>query len=102
MNTAVNWRVGLGDKVRDTITGMEGIVVARTDWLFGCKRICIQPITLHEDKPIDALTFDERQLTVLEAGAILGYEPILPATDGEPHVRPAPAGMDRPTPSRGR
>ena len=34
--------IKLGQKVRDTITGNEGTVVARTEWLHGCVRVTVQ------------------------------------------------------------
>jgi len=55
-----------GDLVKDKITGFEGIVVARTEWLYQCVRISVQPQSLHDGKPIDCQTFDEEQLEVLE------------------------------------
>ncbi len=57
--------VKLGDKARDTITGFQGIVVAITEWLNGCIRITIQPQELREGKPIDAVTFDVEQVSVV-------------------------------------
>lgn len=67
MNETTNTTVRLGDKVRDQITGYEGIAVARTDWLHGCARITVQPDALDDTGKIrDAVTFDELQLTVIE------------------------------------
>jgi len=37
-------KIKLGDKVKDTITGIQGIAIGRTTWLTGCDRITIQPI----------------------------------------------------------
>lgn len=31
-------QVNLGDRVKDQVTGFEGIAIARTEWLFGCPR----------------------------------------------------------------
>lgn len=33
----------MGKLVRDKISGLEGIVVARTEWLYGCIRLNVQP-----------------------------------------------------------
>ncbi len=33
----------LGDEVADTVTGIKGIVNARSEWLNGCHRYSIQP-----------------------------------------------------------
>lgn len=62
-------QIALGDQVKDTITGFDGIVVAITNWLNGCRRITIQPKALHEGKPIESQTFDENQLSVVKADA---------------------------------
>lgn len=57
-------KIELGDKVRDQVTGYEGIAVARTEWLHGCARITVQPANLDKDgKPPETVTFDELQLT---------------------------------------
>lgn len=59
--------VKLGDKARDKITGLTGIIVAMTHWLNGCLRITIQPQVLHEGKPVDNCTFDAEQVELVSA-----------------------------------
>jgi hypothetical protein len=54
----------LGDKVKDTITGFIGVVVGRSEWLFGCVRCAVQGEKLHEGKPVDAIWIDDGQLAV--------------------------------------
>jgi hypothetical protein len=57
--------IQLGDKCKDTVTGFEGICVARTEWLNGCWRMTLQSEKLDKDgKPQDGVTFDEPQLVV--------------------------------------
>lgn len=63
-------RVGLGDKVKDTISGLVGIAVARTEWLHGCLRITIQPAMGTDGKVPENYTVDEPQCEVLEVGAV--------------------------------
>lgn len=58
--------MNLGDRVRDVYTGFEGIFVARTEWLYGCARITIEPTELREGKPIDMQTFDEQRVELVE------------------------------------
>jgi len=36
------FRVPIGARVRDRITGVEGVVVARTEYLRGCNRYSVQ------------------------------------------------------------
>jgi hypothetical protein len=60
----------LGDKVKDTVTGLTGIVVAKTRYLQGCTRIAVQPQEVKDGKPVEASWFDEPQLQVVEPEAI--------------------------------
>ena len=60
--------VQLGDKAKDSVTGFEGICVARTEWLNGCIRCSLQSDKLDkEGKPQDSQVFDEPQLVVTKA-----------------------------------
>jgi len=64
-------RINLGDKVRDLVTGFEGIAVARTEWLNGCFRVTLQSDCLDKDgKVTPSETFDEPQLDVLIPGKV--------------------------------
>lgn len=63
--------VNLGDKVRDRVTGFEGVAVAKTTWLSGCDRFTVQPQGVTAEwKTLDTETFDVTQLEVVEAGAV--------------------------------
>jgi len=66
--------VNLGDKVEDRITGLEGIAIGITTWLYGCRRITVQPQEAKDGRPADAFVVDEPQLEVIEAGVIAPYE----------------------------
>ena len=58
--------IQLGDKVKDPITGITGIAVARTILLHGCARIAIQPHGVDKDgKPFDTFSADEPQLEIV-------------------------------------
>jgi hypothetical protein len=60
---SLEWAVELGDKAKDTITGFEGVVSVRTEYLFGPRRIGLTPVALDKDgKPQDAIGFDEGQV----------------------------------------
>lgn len=56
----------LGDRVKDPITGVAGIVVCLTTWLHGCIRVGVQPEEAKDGKPVDAVYFDQSQLVILE------------------------------------
>lgn len=67
-------RIEMGDRAKDRITGLSGIVVARTEWLYGCTRITIQPEEFKDGKVPDNYTVDEAQCEVLARGAISGWQ----------------------------
>ena len=56
----------LGEKVKDRITGLKGIAVARTEWMHGCVRIVVQPLELKDGRPVETCTFDEPDLDVIK------------------------------------
>lgn len=78
--------IKIGDRARDTITGYEGIVVARTEWLNKCIRLTIQTEELKDGKPIENYTFDEEQVALVRAGAHVSQKP---AQTGGPTPEPA-------------
>jgi len=56
-------RVELGEKVKDSITGFEGIAVGRATYLYGCVRVLVEPEGLKEDgTTLEAVWFDEQRL----------------------------------------
>lgn len=59
--------IALNSKVRDSITGFAGVVVGRTEYLFGCIHILVQPEEVKDGKPVEACWFDEQRLTVTAA-----------------------------------
>jgi len=74
----------LGDSVRDSISGFEGVVIGITEWLYGCRRCGVQSTALHEGKPISAEWFDSPQLRVT-----------LSARDGDNAAEPGKPGGQR-------
>lgn len=63
MENNMNW--DLGDRIRDRISGFEGIAIGHTRWLNGCTRWLVAPEKLHENKPIEAQWFDTEQLQLV-------------------------------------
>jgi hypothetical protein len=60
-------KIKLGDRVRDPVTGFEGIVLCRTIWLHGCQRLTVQPFGTNEKgQTFSRETFDEPQLELIE------------------------------------
>ena len=70
MYTHTGTEINLGDKVRDRITGLEGIVIARTDWINGCIRMLVQPQHLKDGKPVETSSFDIEELILVQADAL--------------------------------
>lgn len=58
----------LGVTGKDKITGFEGILTSRAEFLTGCSRYCIQPKELREGKPIEGIYFDEDQIEIIGKG----------------------------------
>lgn len=81
--------INLGDVAKDTITGFEGVVVAETRWLHGCRRLTLQPKALHEGKPVEPNTFDAPQLELVERAAGRA-EPTTGGPQPEPRCQPDP------------
>jgi hypothetical protein len=84
--------IQLGDRVRDRISGFEGVVIGITEWLYNCRRPIVQPSTVGSDgKPIETQSFDEPQLEVLESAAFEAHKTgeIAPAKTGGPRMTPA-------------
>ena len=58
--------IKLRDQVEDTITGFQGTVVARAEYLNGCVRFGVQPTVTDKGKLPDWQWIDEQQLNVIE------------------------------------
>jgi hypothetical protein len=62
----MNDEIELGQRVRNKVDGFAGIVVCRSEWLWGCVRYEVQPEGLDKDGlPLDAQWLDQGQLEVL-------------------------------------
>lgn len=85
--------INLGDVARCTITGFTGVVVSRTEYLQGCRRLALQSQTLHEGRPVDWIAFDEPVLELVEAR---GRKPIGYNTADAGGPRPVPGERHRP------
>lgn len=71
-------QIEVGDKAVDKVTKIEGIVVVRHDYLYGCARIGIQPEGSHDGKPHEVLHIDLPQGNLLKKKAVSreGMEPV--------------------------
>ena len=62
----LEFKFNLGDKVKDEITGFEGIIIARVQWLNMCNTYTVKPQTLKDGVPQDSYGFDEPQILIVE------------------------------------
>lgn len=69
-------KIELGDRVRDKITGLKGIAIGVTNWLFGCRRFCVQPEESKDGKPLETFVVDEPQLEIVKKGVVLPPTPV--------------------------
>ena len=56
------FKFDLGDQVKDPITRLEGVIIARSQWMNLCVRYAVQPRELHDGKIVEDVWFDEAQL----------------------------------------
>lgn len=60
-------RIELGDKVKDWVTGLVGIAVARVEHLNGCVNYHLQPQMVKDGKSAALESVDEAQLIVISS-----------------------------------
>lgn len=81
----------LGDRVKDQISGVTGIVTGYHYWLYGCERITLQPEENKEGKPAESICIDAAQALLIESGVIKGYNPPAGVVDSRDVIK-RPAG----------
>lgn len=74
--------IQLGDKVRDRLTGFEGVATGRHEYLYGCTRFTVSPVVLKDGHIAGNESFDEPQLEVLERAAFVPMRPVGSKTGG--------------------
>ena len=81
----MTFKHSLGDKAKDKISGMTGIITPRAEHLYGCARYWLSPQETKDGKPVDGYWFDEDGIDILEVGVIERREyRVVPA---EPSIR---------------
>lgn len=100
-------QIELGDRVQDKISKLKGIVVAKTDWLYGCLRLTVQPESTKDDKPAATFTLDDPQVVLLEKKAVTPAGTLATASPDGDDSPPAPRAhggrndpLARPDPTR--
>jgi hypothetical protein len=89
--------IELGDRVKDKISGLSGIAVGITNYLYGCRRISVQPEQAKDGKPAEWFTVDEPQLDLVKKCVVAGR--VVQAPEELPHGPREEAGR-RPTVAR--
>ena len=82
-------RIVLGYYVRDTLTGFEGVVTGRCEYLFGCVWLEVTPKGLTEDgKPMPGVWLDEERFELIKEQKITPRKKGGPPSASSPGARP--------------
>lgn len=60
----------LGQTAKDTITGFEGVITARAEYITGCTQMLLQPALDKDGKFTEARWFDEDRITVTKEAEV--------------------------------
>lgn len=66
-----NYLAILGYKVRDAVTGQEGIATTVGFDLYGCVQVIVNPGNDKDGKPKDMQWFDHKRLTILDKTPVM-------------------------------
>jgi hypothetical protein len=69
--------IPLGSRVKDSITGYEGIATARVTYLYGCVHIAVQSPTLKDNVPQRERLFDEQRMEIINRAEREPTEPTI-------------------------
>lgn len=86
-------RIGLGDKVRDRVSGFEGIATGRYEYIFGCLQYSVTPPNKEQKDDVKPRAFDDGALDIIERNAVQRWP-----TDTSAAAQ-HPGGPDREAPS---
>lgn len=62
--TSYATEIVLGNKYRDTQTGIEGTAIAVTFWQHSCERVIVETVSAHDGK-LEEYTFDSPRLVLV-------------------------------------
>ena len=63
--------IELGNKVRDKVTGFEGIATAKIEYINGCIQFCVKPKVKEDGKMPDGEYIDVDELEIVDKGIII-------------------------------
>lgn len=75
-----------GDSVKDIITGYEGVIIGRTDWLTGCNTMGVLTRELKEGKPQEPNWIDENRLNLINEKEVILNKKEQPIDPGGPII----------------
>ena len=61
------FKYSLEDEVKDRISGLKGVIMARCEYLNGCLKYEVQPKGLKDAKMQESYWIDEQQLVIVKA-----------------------------------
>ena len=93
MSKSIKFKFDLGVKVRDRVSGIEGIVDMRAEYLNGCLRYSVQPkvSTENPEKMPGSFWIDEDQIEMIDSG--LNENPVKKSSTGGPTESSSSARM---------
>lgn len=59
--------VAIGDKVRDRITGFEGVITGYVHYISGCDQVLVAPRVKEDGSAISSQWFDDDRVDIVEA-----------------------------------
>ena len=62
--------ITLGQKAKDKVTGLEGILTERTQCLYGCDQYCIKPVIDKENNVLEGTFIDEGRVEITGTGLL--------------------------------
>ena len=77
--------IKLGQKVKDSITGLAGLTTGRCEYITGCTQVLIQPPCKPDGDFVESRWIDEDRLTVVDAAVFA-----LPSATSNGPDKPAP------------
>ena len=83
--------IELGNKVKDIVTGYEGIAVSRIEYLNGCVQYCVKPKVGKDGKIAEGEFIDQEQLKDLGKAVKVVAKP----TGGNMSDTPSGFGLSR-------
>lgn len=66
----MEFKFNRGDRVKDKVTGFQGVIVSRADHISGCDTYGVQPEKLKDGVPQDTRWFDEPRLVLVKAEVV--------------------------------